>query len=419
MTRSQDHFDAFEPHTRMKHAILRAYLGTWAMKLLQWRRGGPTVYFVDAFAGPGKDNEGNPGSPLIAARIAAQTQGHLRRGAIPDATMRVIAIEKKSTHHRSLSDLVRPFNAGDADAVTVLRGELPEHIDAIGQRTGQSPTLYFLDPFGVKGLDASTYPKALAGPSNEMFALFADMGTIRLHGVVNADKPDIERQIRALRQQLALLPEVEEDAAREDAALRARAAEREAALDQTIPASREHLTRALGGEDWVERLRDVPPGDRADTFLSLFVEKLIESGARKVLSVPMRNDAGQHVYSLVHASKSAKGFVAMKESVSAGLRSGELSQDVCEAIRADLSIPLPPIVELLRATFAGTTVRWTAERGSDEETIRRFVLEETSMFDFQLDSVKDALARAGYIPLGKTGKPKTPIIVTFPAQPSA
>lgn len=386
------------------------------MKLLQWRRGGPTVYFVDAFAGAGRDDEGNPGSPLIAAHIAIQTQAHLRQRGVPDATMRVIAIEKKASHYHSLSNLVLPFNANDPEAVTVLRGELPDHIDAITQRTGNSPALYFFDPYGVKGLNASTYPKALAGPSNEMFVLFADMGTIRLHGVVNADKQDVERQIKELRSQLALLPEIEEDAAREDAELRARAAERDAALDVTVPASREHLTRALGSERWVDRLRNVAPTDRPDTFLGLFNERLVEAGARKVLSVPMRNEAGQRVYSLVHASKSAKGFLAMKESVSAGLHSGELPQDVCERIREDLSIAVPGIVAILEENFAGKTVRWTTSRGSNEMTVRQFVLEETSMFGFQLESLKHALVQLGYMRVVKTEKGGRTIVVTFPSR---
>ena len=67
MPKARDkHFDEFEPHTLLKHAILKTYLATWAMRLLQWGRAGDVVYFVDAFAGQGRDGVGNPGSPAIA-----------------------------------------------------------------------------------------------------------------------------------------------------------------------------------------------------------------------------------------------------------------------------------------------------------------------------------------------------------------
>lgn len=56
MARSDEHFKESEPHTRLKHAILRIYLFSWAYKLLHSRgREARCVFFVDAFAGRGRD----------------------------------------------------------------------------------------------------------------------------------------------------------------------------------------------------------------------------------------------------------------------------------------------------------------------------------------------------------------------------
>jgi len=63
VTRNRRHFNRFAAHTRLKHAIYRYYVERWARILLHtWDR----VRIVDACAGAGADDEGTPGSPLIA-----------------------------------------------------------------------------------------------------------------------------------------------------------------------------------------------------------------------------------------------------------------------------------------------------------------------------------------------------------------
>ena len=418
MPKARDkHFDEFEPHTLLKHAILKTYLATWAMRLLQWGRAGDVVYFVDAFAGQGRDGVGNPGSPAIAARIAAETQAHLRAHGFPRATMRVICVERDSTNYRVLREYMIPFERSDPGLVTLYEGELVDHIDTILATTRGAPALYFLDPYGVQGLDASTYPKALGAPSCEMFVLFSDLGANRLHGVVTASTEDVEAQIERLNgdRPMLPLPEFEAIAKAEADAMRVAARVRAEALDLTRPASYEYLVRALGNDEWVRALENVLAPDLPDAFLALFLRRLIEAGAEHLLTVPMRNIEGRYVYSLVHASRSLTGFTVMKESVSTGLRSGALPEDVCFQIRRDLEVPMDGILELLDQTYAGQTVRWTLPKDADGDCVRRFVLQNTPMFDFQLDDLKVALVRRGNIPVGRTGKAKTPTFVTFPS----
>src|SRR5260221_10227736 len=56
-----------EAHTLAKHAILRAYLHAW-FPILTSSYGG-AIYF-DGFAGPGRDQGGEEGSPVIALEAA-------------------------------------------------------------------------------------------------------------------------------------------------------------------------------------------------------------------------------------------------------------------------------------------------------------------------------------------------------------
>lgn len=392
MTQSQDHFDEFQEHTLLKHAILDTYLGSWANKLLCWGRAGDTVFFVDAFAGAGHDKAGNPGSPLIAARIAVETQASLRkRPATATAKMRVLAIEKMSGRSRVLAEYLKPFDEVEPGVYRVLRGTLAEHIDEIVRETAGRPTLYFLDPFGLKGLDSATYAKALSGPHNEIFALFADMGASRLHGLVTADSPDVEGQLRALESHPSLFPELDAEAA---ARIAAAAEEKAHALDMSRPAAREHVSRALGNDAWVEHLAQIDAKDRPTAFVRMFIQRLVQDGAVYVLAIPMRNRDGRRVYTLVHASKSAKGFTAMKEAVSSGLRKETLPENVRRMIREDLAQPVENIAAQLRTAFAEQVVSWTGDVGP---TVRGYVLERTGMFDFQLDELKDTLSNEGIL----------------------
>src|ERR1035437_7730074 len=54
-----------DPHTKIKHAILRAYLHGWLPIMARWNG---RIVFIDGFAGPGRYVDGSPGSPIIALR---------------------------------------------------------------------------------------------------------------------------------------------------------------------------------------------------------------------------------------------------------------------------------------------------------------------------------------------------------------
>jgi three-Cys-motif partner protein len=391
MTQHGEHFDEFEPHTLLKHAILNAYIPSWAMKLLLGRAG-DRLAIVDAFAGAGRDAAGNDGSPLIAVRRAREVMENVRERAprALNATIHVFAIENNRTRFRQLQQTLEPYRSATPDLIHVLRGRLSDHVDRIREITGDAPSFYFLDPFGIKGLDAATYPAALRGPRNEVFALFADIGAIRLHGLVSARRADAASQIEAILETPGLFPDL--DAADIELA-QAAAARTNDALDASAPASRAHLTRALGSDQWVTEVDRAPTPERPNVFLRLFREALIAAGAKFVLTVPMRNDVGRHVYALLHASKSVAALVAMKESVSTGLRSDLLSEPARTAMRRDLAVAVPSVVDALQRQLAGLTVSW-AEKGTG---LRDLLLVHTGLFQFQSDEVKAELRRRGIL----------------------
>lgn len=393
MSQSRDHFKTFRGHTLLKHQILHAYLWAWANKLLR-RPTGDRVFFVDAFAGPGTDEDGNPGSPLIATRIAAEITGTLARSPPHQGrAMRVIAIEHQASHAEALRRLLAPFNAQGARA-EVLTGELLEHIDDIVQLTAGTPALYFLDPYGLQGLEASTYSKALQGEQNEIFALLADEGAGRLFGLVTATSGGIQARLEQVRRAPSLFPADDQELEQE---MRDEIAEYERALDVSQPAAREYLSRSLGNTSWEKALRECQAAERREVFLGLFIEALITAGAQYVLSIPMRDERGRRKYSLVHASKSAAGFKAMKAAVSTGLNKDLLPAEVRRRIREDLAVEDVEVIDELIGQFGGQDVGWV-------DDVQPYLLGHSGLFDFQLRAVRVTLERAGHLVKRGRGK---------------
>src|SRR5690349_12113633 len=99
----ETHFEQFEEHTLLKHYLLEAYIKRWATILLG--RGYRRVWYIDAFAGAGRDTTGRPGSPVIAAEIAVRVNAEqFPSGVTAKTGMRVLAIESKHEWFESLKD---------------------------------------------------------------------------------------------------------------------------------------------------------------------------------------------------------------------------------------------------------------------------------------------------------------------------
>ncbi|MBI3965019.1 MAG: three-Cys-motif partner protein TcmP [Chloroflexi bacterium] len=129
--------------SRWKHEILEGYLPKFAGILGSTNE---TIYFVDGFAGKGQysDNPPTPGSPLLAAQHAQElaTTGRRRH------QLRCINVEVKY-----FDELVGTLGAFSPPMVTNLRGTFADNLDTILQQVAGYPTLFFLDPFGYKGME--------------------------------------------------------------------------------------------------------------------------------------------------------------------------------------------------------------------------------------------------------------------------
>jgi three-Cys-motif partner protein len=384
VVQSDDHFVEYEPHSRYKHLILKTYFEAWGRKLLLRPRAPDTVCYVDACAGRGSDEAGNPGSPLIAAQAAAEAEAQLTVMRGRPVHVRVIAIEKRKDYYRQLKSCLAPFG----HLAQVRHGTLADYLDDVERTYANAPTLYFIDPFGLEPLKAELVQRALAPRYNEILLLFSDQAALRHFGVVQSTGTAALRALRRHEEQSWLFPEQHEEERR---ALSTRAESAELSLEQTRERSQEILDAAFGGNHWQPILQATPRGLRRERFLELYLD-FLQQAAPLTLKIPVMNADGAHVYFLLYATKSRKGFRAMKESVDFALRTGPLMPDVSETLQSLLSCDITQVADFVKRRFAGQSVRWAPDRlNQTAPSIRAAALEETDVFPFQLSELEEKL----------------------------
>ncbi len=378
------HWERFPTHTRLKHAVLRAYLGAWARILLNRGRH-ETIWFVDGFAGRGRDNEGSPGSPLIACAIADEVQEELttkgHRGVV-----RIIAVEEDQETFTALQR-----NVSDSPCQPLLYHDtINDKYREILGLIGDAPALFFLDPWGVNGLSAEMIADMLDGERREVLVLFSEEGTHRLASAAAAEPAKDEDG------QASLFADETPTSARRPPHSDYREAD-EAILQDVF----------AGLWGLVQQTAEHSPGSERESYLDSYMAIQERLGAKYVLPMSIVDENDHHHYSLVHASKNGKAIVAMKEALNSAMKKraqeiGGLLENFYFA-----SPGLGRVCDQIAEHFAGETVRWD-EKG-ERGTVRRYALEETWAFVSDMQEIKRILGDREY-----TIK-KKPLTFDFPA----
>jgi len=141
-----DFHQARKTWSRIKHSILGRYLSLLLGKL---GRPGEHVFYVDGFAGQGRYENGEDGSPLIAAKLAANPVQTSRR-----EVLRCINVEENADTYANLVEATQPYV--EQNIVTNLLGTFEDHLPAILKQIKNYPTFFFIDPFGTESAEIST-----------------------------------------------------------------------------------------------------------------------------------------------------------------------------------------------------------------------------------------------------------------------
>lgn len=391
MTANDDHFGEFKPHTKLKHTVLELYLEAWAFKLLMRKGAESRVWFVDAFAGRGRDDLGNSGSPTIACRTAMKVRGRM---AVAPATasqrLGVYCIEQDPGHFAALAAHIAPFKTIEPALVHTRQGSLDDHLSDVLARTS-GPLLAFLDPFGFKGLDASTYAPLLARPGSEIFALIPTEGSKRIAAAYQSDGNTHAVELERAMASLSLFPD---DHAVHQATLRAKADAQSVRNEANRAKNLAMLTRALGSE---VRALAVLEGDwesAPERTALAFRDALFDAGAKHVTFFPVSDLEGKPKHLFAHATKSGKGVLAMKESISAAIRDESLPVALRDRLRLDLGIDVARVVSAVRSSYAGQTVPWAKDA---EGSAQAQLYVSTAAYPHHRESIEAALVKAGLL----------------------
>jgi three-Cys-motif partner protein len=133
-------FDEKRHWSKRKDKILECYLPPYLSKIATQ---GHPVLIVDAFAGPGKFGDGEPGSPLI---ICQNVKKALSRGlSVP---VSVLCIEDDRDLYPQLRRLIGKFPFAEA-----RHGKFGDYIQQIQEKAKDHSVFLYIDPFTVEGLD--------------------------------------------------------------------------------------------------------------------------------------------------------------------------------------------------------------------------------------------------------------------------
>lgn len=163
------HFQKKDIQTHLKHALLEDYIIRWASIIGNGALAGKIrkIHFVDGFAGRGAFLDGGAGSPKIAISNLFHLQQRFYE-KYQSSNMRFIVhtVESHPAFQATLEEL--KSNSPFSSQIRNYKGKFEDHLTDILNQTNGSPALYFIDPFGYKGVRMDDIQNILLNPSHEV-----------------------------------------------------------------------------------------------------------------------------------------------------------------------------------------------------------------------------------------------------------
>ncbi len=285
--KNDDFFVEKKPWSKVKDELLGCYLKPYVAKIIHTRK--PLAY-VDCFAGKGKFDDGNPGSPLIALDIFQQGLASTKLEGNAQIGAAFIDLNYASELEKNLSDY---------KGIKIVSGKYEDTIEnLLKTRTGCNVFLY-IDPYGIKNLDCTRFDQFANGQFNtiELLINMNSFGFIR--EACNAMGTKFKIDDGSFFDDL-----IEYDPT---------------VLDSTDK-SIEALNRIAGGEYWKNIITRYKNGEidgyKAEEYFSQqYCQRLSES-YKYVLNMPIRIQQNRHPkYRMIHATNHPSGCVLMADNI--------------------------------------------------------------------------------------------------------
>lgn len=309
-----DFFDESSEQSMVKAAIVSKYFWVWAKIIIaaQKRFSGSRIAYIDLFAGPGRYKDGTMSTPLKILEAAI---------ADKDMRERLVAVfnDKDSENTQSLEHAISELKGVDSLRYrpTVHNQEVGVEIVKTFEASKLVPTLFFVDPWGYKGLSLRLINSVLKDWGCDCIFFF-----------------NYNRINMGLSNKLV----------------------------------QEHMNALFGEERAVilgEELNPLSPEQREAMIVEELTLALQAMGADFVLPFCFKNDKGSRTsHHLIFATKNFTAYDVMKEIMakeSSSTQQGVATFQYCPAekrqgILFELSRPLDDLQSMLMKEFRGQTL---------------------------------------------------------------
>jgi three-Cys-motif partner protein len=295
---NKDFFKSKNSWSEIKDRLLSCYLPQYFQKLLMTRK---EIFYVDCFAGKGKFDDGNDGSPIIALKIREDC---IKRTMAQNACINTCFIDLNYADELKANIVDFCDNSG---FLTVISGKYEEKIEQIlSNKRGVNIFLY-IDPYGIRALDSN------------LFDRFASYGFYSIELLINMNSFGFFRD--ACR---VMKVDYKNDEALNNL-------EDIVEYDPTyISASQQSetlLCNIAGGDYWKDIVMDYKAkefdGYEAEKRFSTKYKQRLREKYTYVLDMPIRLKPGQRPkYRMIHVSNHEHGCILMADNMAS--RSDEL-----------------------------------------------------------------------------------------------
>ncbi|MBI4639443.1 MAG: three-Cys-motif partner protein TcmP [Candidatus Tectomicrobia bacterium] len=307
--RDSSFFDESKEQSQVKSEIVAKYFWAWAKVIIpSAQKRDNKIAYIDLFAGPGRYKDGAKSTPLLVLERAIQEK---------DVREMLITIfnDTNLNNTQSLQDAINSMAniANLKHKPQVYNKEVGEEIVKMFEQMHLVPTLFFVDPWGYKGLSLRLINSVLKDWGCDCI-LFFNYNRINM-GLHNEA---VEEHMNALF-------------------------------------SKERADKLR------EQLEPMPPLERELAIVETIGQALKEMGGKYVLPFRFKNARGNRTsHHLVFVTKNVKGYEIMKEimakessNVQQGVPSFEYNPATSnQLLLFELSRPLDDLVGMLLNEFA-------------------------------------------------------------------
>jgi three-Cys-motif partner protein len=308
-------FDEQKEQSLIKARIVEKYFWVWAKVMIptvKKRSANPKIAYIDLFAGTGRYKDGSKSTPVKVLETA-----------ISDPDMRDMLVslfnDADPDHVSSLQEAVNAIPGINTlkYAPQIINHEVGENIVKTFSKQKLVPTLFFVDPWGYKGLSLQLINSVVKDWGCDCIFFFN-------YNRISMGLPN--------------------------------------------DAVKEHMNALFGQEraDIVrKKLKDLNPQERELTIIEAICQALQEMGGEYTLPFRFKNESGSRTsHHLIFVSKNVKGYEIMKDIMAKesttqaqGVPSFEYNlATIREPLLFELARPLDDLEAMLLETFAGQTI---------------------------------------------------------------